>query len=261
MKVMSFNLLCGGSGGRDWQERRAMVIDTICKAAPDTFGVQEAHHDWIRALCAGLPAYDYVGVGRNDGKTEGEYSAVFYKKDAYTLLDSGSFWLSETPDVPGVKGWDAACVRICSYAKLQEKATGRQFVHFNTHLDHIGTVAMQKGAELVAKKAKQLCPDLPAFFTGDFNVTPDSAPYRAVIAGGFRDARLVAPVTDNGPTFHSEVFVTEETEENAAIIDYCFVKGDVDVKSYRVIRETYPGALYPSDHYPVLVELDLPPVH
>ena len=184
--------------------------------------MQEAHYDWIKALCAGLPDYAYVGVGRNDGKTEGEFSAVFYKKEKFALLDAGSFWLSETPDVPGVKGWDAACVRICSYARLQETDAGRQFVHFNTHLDHRGVVAMQKGAELVAEKAEEICPDLPAFFTGDFNVTPD------------------------------------KYDEPPAIIDYCFVKGDVQVRSYRVLRDAYPGGLYPSDHFPVLVEVELP---
>ena len=258
MKIMSFNLLCGGKGGRDWPGRVNMVLDTIRSADPDTLGVQEAHYGWINALCAGLPGYAYVGVGRDDGKTEGEYSAVFYKKDKYTLLDSGSFWLSETPDVPGVKGWDAACVRICSYAKLQEKDTGRQFVHFNTHLDHRGQIAMQKGAELVAKKAAEICPDLPAFFTGDFNVPPESAPYRAVIDGGFRDARLAAPVSDDSVTFHCEVYVTKKFYEPPVIIDYCFVKGDVAVRSYRVLQNVYPSDLYPSDHFPVLVEVDLP---
>lgn len=252
MKIMSFNLLCGGEGQRDWPNRAEMVLETIRRADPDTLGVQEAHYDWIRTLCAGLPDYAYVGVGRDDGKTEGEYSAVFYKKEKFTLLDSGSFWLSETPDVPGVKGWDAACVRICSWAKLEEKTTGKQFVHFNTHLDHIGLVAMQQGALLVTAKAAQICPDLPAFFTGDFNVTPDSAPYRTVIEAGFGDARHLAADSDDSPTFHWEVFAEKRPKLENSTIDYCFVKGDVQVLRFRVLRDVYPGELYPSDHYPVL---------
>jgi endonuclease/exonuclease/phosphatase family metal-dependent hydrolase len=256
MKIMSFNLLCGGKGPRDWPGRREMVLDTIRRADPDTLGVQEAHYGWIEALCEGLPEYDYVGVGRDDGKTQGEFSAVYYKKDKFTLLDSGSFWLSETPDVPGKKGWDAACVRICSYAKLEEKATGKRFVHFNTHLDHVGLVAMQKGAELVTTKAKEISPDLPAFFTGDFNVTPDSAPYRTVIEAGFADTRDIAEQSDAGITFHMDVFESEESKKEFSIIDYCFVRGDVKVDSFRVIRDVYPGGLYPSDHFPVLAEAE-----
>ena len=252
MKIMSFNLLCGGGDRRDWRCRTELVLDTIRKADPDTLGVQEAHYDWIKVLFAGLPAYDYVGVGRKDGKTDGEFSAVFYKKDKFRALDSGSFWLSETPDVPGVKGWDAACVRVCSWAKLEEKATGKRFVHFNTHLDHVGLVAMQQGALLVTAKAAEICPDLPAFFTGDFNVTPDSAPYRTVIEAGFGDARHLAIDSDDSPTFHWEVFVSKRPKKENTVIDYCFVKGDVQVQSFRVLRDVYPGDLYPSDHYPVL---------
>ena len=255
MKIMSFNLLCGGGDRRDWRCRTELVLDTVRKADPDTLGVQEAHYDWIKTLFAGLPAYDFVGVGRDDGKTDGEFSAVFYKKDKFRALDSGSFWLSETPDIPGVKGWDAACVRVCSWVKLEEKATGKQFVHFNTHLDHVGLVAMQKGAELVTAKAAAICPDLPAFFTGDFNVTPDSAPYRTVIEAGFADARNLAAVSDDAPTFHWDVFVSERSKTDATVIDYCFVKGDVRVDSFRVIRDVYPGDLYPSDHFPVLAEV------
>ncbi|MBQ6421511.1 MAG: endonuclease/exonuclease/phosphatase family protein [Clostridia bacterium] len=256
MKIMSFNLLCGGDNGRDWRCRKEMVLDTIRRADPDTLGAQEAHYDWIQTLTAGLPDYDYVGVGREDGKTDGEFSAVFYKKDRFRLLDSGSFWLSETPEVPGVKGWDAACVRICSWAKLEEKATGKRFVHFNTHLDHVGPVAMQKGAELVTAKAAEICPDLPAFFTGDFNVTPASAPYKTVIAAGFTDARHAAKVSDDSVTFHMDVFVNDPPKPQNAVIDYCFFKGDVTVDTFRVITDVYPGGLYPSDHFPVLAEVD-----
>ena len=256
MKIMSFNLLCGGHDGRDWRCRTDLVLETIRRADPDTLGVQEAHHDWIQTLVAGLPDYDYVGVGRDDGKTEGEYSAVFYKKALFTLKASGSFWLSETPEVPGVKGWDAACVRICSYARLQEKATGKEFVHFNTHLDHVGPVAMQKGAELVTTRAALICPDVPAFFTGDFNVTPDSAPYRTVIGAGFDDARHVAAVSDQSPTFHWDVFVSDRPESDFTVIDYCFVKGVKTVRSFRVLRDTYQGGLYPSDHFPVIADVE-----
>ncbi len=255
MKIMSFNILCGGPEGHSWPQRKDLVADTIRKEMPDSFGVQEAHYNWMKILVAALPEYDYVGVGRDDGDKEGEFSAVFYQKAKYDLLDSGTFWLSETPEKPG-KGWDAACVRVCSWAKLKNKESGKVFVHFNTHLDHIGLVAMQKGAELVTLKAAEIFPDGPAFFTGDFNVTPDSAPYKTVIAGGFSDSRLLAPVTDHGVTFHADIKVNPEREPFHSIIDYCFVKGDIKVLSYKVIRDTYEGDLYPSDHFPVVAEIE-----
>ena len=255
MKIMSFNLLCGGTGQRDWPCRKEMVVDTIRKEMPDSIGVQEAHINWMNVLKEGLPEYDYVGIGRDDGKEKGEFSAVFFKKEKYILRASGSFWLSETPDVPG-KGWDAACIRICSWACLEEKESGKRFTHFNTHLDHIGHVAMQKGAELVTTRANEICGSMPAFFTGDFNVDPKSAPYKTVIASGFNDSRLACSETDNGMTFHWDVFVNPEPEESS-IIDYCFFKGDIKPLRYRVIRDEYPGGLYPSDHFPVVFEFEM----
>ena len=249
MRIMSFNLLCGGPGIKEWYPRSPLVIRTIYKADPDTLGVQEAHIGWIKALRSCLPEYDYVGIGRNDGKEDGEFSAVFYKKEKFDLLDSGSFWLSETHEKPG-KGWDAACIRICSWAKLREKETGKVFVHLNTHLDHRGKVAMQKGAQLAAARGTAIAGDAPAFFTGDFNVTPDSAPYAAVLAGGFRDCRYVAADTDTGFTFHAY----GNPEDPASVIDYVFFKGDVSVKKFTVIRDEIDGQL-PSDHYPICADV------
>ena len=249
MRIMSFNVLCGGAGIKDWPARTPLVVRTIYNADPDTFGVQEAHIDWMRALCACLPAYDYVGVGREDGKEDGEFSAVFYKKDKFELLDSGSFWLSETPEKPG-KGWDAACVRICSWAKLREKESGKTFTHLNTHLDHRGQTAMQKGAQLVAERGKAISGSDPAFFTGDFNVTPDSAPYQAVLAGGFKDCRRMAQETDTDDTFHNY----GRPDDPGCVIDYVFCKGNVSVQRFAVIRDRIDGML-PSDHYPVFADV------
>ena len=249
MKIMSFNVLCGGQGQKEWPMRTPLVVRTIYKQDPDTFGVQEAHIGWMRVLTSCLPAYDYVGVGRDDGKEAGEFSAVFYKRDKYDLLDSGSFWLSETPDKPG-KGWDAACIRICSWAKLREKDSGKTFVHLNTHLDHRGAVAMQKGAELVAERGSAIGAGCPAFFTGDFNVTPQSAPCKAVLAQGFADCRDAAPDGDKGVTFHN----FDPQNYKGEVIDYVFVKGDVTVNKFEVIRDVVDGAL-PSDHYPVCADV------
>lgn len=251
MRIMSFNILCGGRGAQEWEKRIPLVVRTIRNCDPDTFGVQEATPGWMKALCAAFPDYDYVGVGRDDGKKKGEFSAVFYKKGKYKMLDKGNFWLSETPEKPG-KGWDAACVRVCSWAKLKDKATGKEFLHFNTHLDHVGQVAMQKGAELVTKKAREIAPDLTSFFTGDFNVTPDSAPCKAVKDGGFADCRDIAKITDMSETFHA--FETPN-KDSWSIIDYVFAKGNVKVKRFKVIKKHIDGQV-PSDHYPVYADIE-----
>lgn len=253
MRIMSFNILCFGNEelNHNWERRIPLVVRTIRNADPDSFGVQEATPEWMTALKACFPEYECIGVGRDDGANKGEYSAVFYKTEKYTSSENGTFWLSETPDKPG-KGWDAVCPRICSYAVLEDKATGKKFVHFNTHLDHKGAVAMQKGAELVVKKANELYPDLTAFFTGDFNVTPDSAPCKAVKDGGFTDCRDIAETTDKGITFHA--FLTRE-EYEGTVIDYVFKKGDVKVKNFTVIRDTIDGEM-PSDHYPVYADIE-----
>lgn len=249
MRIMSFNVLCYGDDEHTWEIRIPLVTRIITKYLPDTFGVQEATPGWMRALSASLPYYKYVGVGRENGKRKGEFSAVFYRKDKFELLDSGTFWLSETPDKP-TKGWDAVCYRVCTYAKLKDKKTGREFVHFNTHLDHKGQVAMQKGAELVTKKANEICRGLPAFFTGDFNVTPESKPCKAVIKNGFTDCRDAAEITDRDITFHAF-----GRDGMGSVIDYVFFKGDVTVSEFAVVRDKIDGLL-PSDHYPVYADLE-----
>lgn len=251
MRIMSFNVLCYGSINHDWTKRIPLVVRTIRNCDPDTFGVQEAHYGWIRALTGALPDYGFVGVGRDNGKRRGEYSAVFYKKSKFSIVDTGTFWLSETPEKAGSKGWDAACVRICTWAKFKRKTDGKEFVHLNTHLDHIGEVAMQKGAELVAERGTQIANGVPAFFTGDFNVTPDSAPCNAVKACGFEDARDMTTKTDREPTFHA----FENPEIPQSVIDYVFCKGDVKVKQFKVIRKRIDGEL-PSDHYPVFADVE-----
>ena len=250
MKVMSFNLLCGGAGERDWKERAGLAIRAIRSEAPDLFGVQEAHWDWMKALSGAFPDYAYVGIGRDDGKKKGEFSAVFYKKDLFRKLDEGHFWLSETPEKAGSKGWDAACIRICSWAKLKEKATGKVFLAMDTHLDHIGETAMQKGAELIAARAAQIAPDLPVILTGDFNFTPESAPCKAVKDGGFKDTRDIAKKTDRNNTFHA----FNSGTEGHCVIDYVFVKGDIKVKSFKVYKKKIDGH-FPSDHFPVIAEI------
>ena len=249
---MSFNVLCGGKGELDWDKRIPLVVRAIRKENPDTFGVQEAHAGWMRALKGAFPDYAAVGVGRDNGKRRGEFSAVFYKKEKYQLLDEGTFWLNDAPELPK-KGWDAVCIRICTYAKLKEKKTGQVFVHMNTHLDHVGTIAMQNGAELIAKRAGEIAGEFPVILTGDFNNEPGSSPYVAILNGGFVDARDAAEYSDKGNTFHG---YQPDQPQGLSAIDFIFVKGNVFVRELKVIRKTIDG-VYPSDHFPVLADLQL----
>ncbi|MCD7774454.1 MAG: endonuclease/exonuclease/phosphatase family protein [Clostridiales bacterium] len=246
MKVMSFNILCGGTGLKMISTRKPLVRDILRKYMPDTFGLQEAHSIWMKYIIKNMPEYDYVGVGRENGKKLGEYSPVFYRKDKFELVDSGNFWLSEDPDVPG-KGWDAACTRICSYAVLKDKSTGKCFSHFNTHLDHVGAEAQSEGAKLIAERA-DMYPDVPTVVTGDFNVTPDSGAYKSIIGKGFLDARHMTENTDDTGTFH-------DFGKCSQIIDFIFVKNDIKVLSFKTVTELVRGK-YPSDHYPVAAEIE-----
>ena len=249
MKVMSFNILCGGHPReRYWTKRKGMVKDTIRKYMPDTFGLQEAHYRWMRYLNRHLKdTYDYVGVGRDDGKREGEFSPVFYKKDKYKVIDKGNFWLSETPEKPGL-GWDAKCVRICSYVVLEDKATGEKFAHFNTHLDHVGDVARSEGARLIADRA-DMFKGIPTIVTGDFNVNPSSGAYKTITAAGFVDARTLDPNANDVDSYNGF------DEHPAEMIDFVFIKYGFKVRSCTTITDKIDGK-YISDHYPVLAELE-----
>ncbi len=249
MKVMSFNILCGGKGGNVWTKRKTLVRDTIKKYNPDTFGLQEATYKWMLYLRWSFrKEYAFVGVGRDDGKNQGEFSPVFYKKNRYKVIDKGNFWLSETPEKPGL-GWDAKCVRICSYVVLKDKQTGEQFAHFNTHLDHVGDVARSEGARLIAERA-DMFKGIPTIVTGDFNVNPTSGAYKTITAAGFEDARTLDANANDVNTYNGF------DENPSEMIDFVFVKYGFKVKSCNTITDKIDGR-YVSDHYPVLAELEI----
>lgn len=251
MKIMSFNVLCWGPDDHPFEERQPLVVERIRSEMPDILGTQESHIEWMDYLCANLPEYAFSGVGRNDGKKEGEFSPVFYRKDLYELEDSGTFWLSETPEVPSM-GWDAKCIRICSYAVLKEKATGKKFAAVNTHLDHRGETARVEGIKLVVEKLRSFG-DMPTFCTGDFNTDEGSTSYKIMTSDFMADAKYVAEQSETGNTYNG--FDAEGTK-NDSPIDFIFVKKDaVRVKSYRILREMVQGK-YPSDHYAIVSEIE-----
>ncbi len=253
LKVMSYNILCYGPEEMDWTLRHPMVTELIKNYKPDSFGVQEAHYDWMKTLFASLTEYAYVGVGREDGKNEGEFSAVFYLKDKFELVDSGTFWLSETPDVPGSKGWDGACRRVCSWAKLKEKESGETYVHMNTHLDHRGPEARTKGLQMVLDCAEEF--NGPVVLTGDFNFDEGCDLYKQMTSGKLVDSKHATEDTMSHYTYNG-FYPTFNKEDHTGIIDFVNVTKDIKVEKYRVLTDT-PDGKFPSDHFPVVAEIEI----
>jgi len=226
-------------------ERLHGVVQTIKNAMPDSFGLQEAHGLWRepikQALC------DDYAIACQQGRELSDIDEgvpVFYLKNKYELAEEGVFWLSETPEKASM-GWDAACERMAGYAVLKDKTTGFMYVHFNTHLDHKGAIAMTNGARQVADKINAM--GLPAVLTGDLNDTPGSRPMEYLAAGGLKDLRAAAAETDDGETFHGY-----GSKDGGKIIDYVMANHYLrEAKSYRVVRDKYDG-MYPSDHFAVM---------
>ena len=239
-RVMSFNLWVS----QKTTERTNRAISMIVKYMPDSFGVQEASPAWMTSLRSGLSAYAYVGGGR-DGGSSGEHSAIFYLKDKYTVLESGTKWLSATPNSVS-KFEESSLNRICTYAVLQEKATGKIYVHVNTHFDHTSNTAREKQARVFIEIVEQF-KGYPVVLTGDFNCTPGSDPYKVITAAGFLNSSDVATEKYGSATFHSY-------GSASSIIDFCFITpGKMAAINYRVCDEKIDGD-YVSDHHPVLVD-------
>jgi endonuclease/exonuclease/phosphatase family metal-dependent hydrolase len=288
MLVGSYNIRYKNSddsiNGNGWTKRCQVLCDQVNFMSPDIWGAQEVLHTQLVDLLNRLDGYSYIGVGRDDGKTEGEYAAIFYKKDKLHLLDKGHFWLNETPDKP-VTGWDAACVRICTWGKFQAKKQ-QPFYFFNLHMDHVGTIARREAAKLVVAKIKSIISadknmrhkqDPIVILTGDFNVDQENEIYKIFTESGIlKDSYHAARIrfAENGTChgFNSDSFTTSR-------IDHVFVSPNTQVDAYGVLTDSYwtPDSTsvetqngndmpkevafkryirrQPSDHYPVLVRL------
>lgn len=249
--IMTFNIRCSDVKGVTWQERRELVKRQILEFRPDSVGVQEAHTEWMDYLSKALgDEYDYVGVGREDGKKDGEFCAVFYLKEKYKAIESGDFWLSKTPDKP-TKGWDAACKRVCTFVRLKDRQTGKEYVHINTHFDHRGRRAQTNSVELIHNKALEY-KELPVIFTGDLNILEGKKIYQKIVSSVLKDSKYIAPDSMNYLTFHN---AQPEKYENH-IIDYILINDLVAPKKYRVLSEGIDGQ-FVSDHYPVYMECEI----
>jgi len=248
-RVMTYNIRYDnpGDGVNQWKQRKQKVFDLLKKYDPDVLGVQEAlEHQLTEIVNTG--GYSYTGVGRDDGKTQGEFSAIIYKKEKFDLIDGNTFWLSETPQVPGSKSWDAAITRIGSWAIFRDKVSGRKFLVLNTHFDHIGKEARKNSADILKQKASELALEIPVIITGDLNCTRGEEPF-AILTNG-EIIELIDPASSPQGTFCS--FEVNGIECRA--IDYILVSNEWRADQYKVIDDN-DGKYYPSDHLPVMITL------
>lgn len=243
-------------GENSWSNRRSSVKDFILSRNLDIIGMQEVLHNQLTDLEEDLPQFDHVGVAREDGKQQGEYAPIFYNKNRFDLVDSNTFWLSQYPDSIGFIGWDGACTRIATWAKLREKETGKEFLAVNTHFDHVGTEARHNGAILIMNKMKEIAGEHPAILTGDFNISDKWEAYETLTNHSnypLKDSRKTAQrIRGAGHTFHGFGKIKPEELE---IIDFIFVTPQVDVERSMIISPTNGGTTFLSDHNPVIVTL------
>jgi len=253
LKVMTYNIRLSLESDKEnaWDHRKDDAMALMNYYHPDYFGVQEAVPQQMVDIKTNLKDYDYVGVGRDDGKNQGEYSAIFYDKNKLEVLKSGTFWLSETPEKPS-KGWDAAYNRVCTYAFFKIKKSGKKFLAMNLHFDHVGDVARVNSCKLILEKIKELNPqNLPLTLTGDFNLTDDTEPIK-IISQSLDNVYYHSKKPHYGPKGTFTAFDVNTVPKER--IDYIFVKG-FDVQSNRTINDRRENLLYPSDHFPILAEI------
>lgn len=281
-KVASYNIRLktdvDDQKGDGWDDRKSVIFDLIQYHNFDVFGTQEVRLPQLEDMTSALKGYDYVGVGRDDGMQKGEYSAIFYKKNKFKVLDSGTFWLSEDTKRPN-KGWDAKFPRICTWVKLQDKCNKNVFWFFNTHFDHVGKIARSESSKLIIEKVKEMAGKDPSVLTGDFNVDQTNEGYTVMATSGLMtDAYEIAKIkhaqngTING--FNAE-------RKTPSRIDHIFVTKQWTVCRYAVLTDSYwtpveesatavsagnfpaeiKAAVYkkrtPSDHYPIAAEISL----
>lgn len=258
INVMTFNLRYNtpNDGDNAWPQRKENVANLVRFHQVDLLGVQEALKEQMDDLSHLLPEFSSIGVGRDDGRAKGEFSAILFRPTCFTLLQQGTFWLSTTPEQPGSIGWDAAITRVCTWGKFKDHRTGKVFFLFNTHFDHVGETARFESAKLILKKMNALATMDPIILTGDFNSNETSLVYQTLTARtnenvSLLDTRLISQLPHYGPmwTFHG--FGTVAVRP---MIDYIFVNARFTVLRHGTIAESIEGR-YASDHLPVIAEV------
>ncbi|MFH6933591.1 endonuclease/exonuclease/phosphatase family protein [Flavobacterium sp. FlaQc-30] len=255
LKIMTYNirLNVASDGENAWPNRKDYFMSQVQFYSPDIFGVQEATPSQVIDIASGMPKYSKFGIGREEGGT-GEACTIYYKKDRFKLQESNTFWLSETPNVVS-RGWDAACNRVCTYGLFTDLKTKKTFYVFNLHLDHMGEVARVKGVQVVLEKIKAInTKKYPVFLMGDFNSEPNT-PQIAEIKKVMDDTRDVSKEKPFGPSGTFNNF--KHNEPVTLLIDYIFISKNsgLTVQKHAVLSDS-KDLKYPSDHLPVLIEID-----
>ncbi len=263
LRVMTFNIRYDnpGDGENAWSNRKDMVVNMIRNYNAEVVGIQEALKSQLDYLAKKLPEYAWFGAGRNDGKEQGEFTAIFHLKSRLKSLEDSTFWCSETPEIPS-RGWDAALNRTVTWGKFLDKTSRKIFYLFNTHFDHQGTEARLQSARLLLKNFHRISQKKPVVVTGDFNVTPESKVYQLLTKEpsgenqiGLKDARYVSENGHKGPDGTFTGFDLSKTPYGP--IDYIFVTENTRVLHYETLADTFDSR-YPSDHFPVLVDVVFP---
>ncbi|WP_321333463.1 endonuclease/exonuclease/phosphatase family protein [uncultured Bacteroides sp.] len=255
INVVSFNLRMDTPDDKEnaWSNRKEMVKELLLFHDADIVGTQEGFLHQLQDI-ASTGVYNYVGVGRDDGKEAGEHSAIFYKKDRFDILEQGNFWLSQTPEEPSY-GWDAKIRRICTWAKMRDRSSDKTFYCFNVHYDHQAPIARLESSKLMLSRIKSIAGDAPVICTGDFNATPTDEPIAYILNDGFlKDSRALSVTPPYGPEGTFQGFHLDSPMENR--IDYAFVAHGISVLKYGVLTDIRYGR-FPSDHCPVFVKLAL----
>ncbi|MEH7273656.1 endonuclease/exonuclease/phosphatase family protein [Neobacillus vireti] len=255
LRVMTYNMrYAHETPPHSWNERKELIKEVVLREAPDLIGTQECLFQQVKDLTLLLPDHDWVGLGR-EGGSQGEYMAVFFKKDRLEVLEYGHFWLSDTPAEIGSRTWGNICPRMVTWIRFQDLRSETTFYHLNTHLDNYSSEARIKGAKLIVQQVRELSPAEPIVLTGDFNEGNGSEPYQLLTAeGAFTDTWYAATERGNEElgTFND---FTDKTGGNDRI-DWILVHGDITVEATKIIGDC-PEESFPSDHFPIIADLKI----
>jgi endonuclease/exonuclease/phosphatase family metal-dependent hydrolase len=272
LRLMSFNVRyenSGDHGSYQWRERLAGAVRMIRNERPDCFGVQEALHGQAADLWASLPDYEFFGRGRDDGKRIGEYSGIFYRRDRFRPdpADQGTFWLSDTPTVPGSRTWGNEIPRVATWMRLTDLTTGRGFYFFNTHWDHRNQPSRERAAILMAEKIESRAhPDEPVVFVGDFN-SVESNPGLLYLTGakvllGGSEQKWQNALVDTYQVHHfaeknrRTLHFWKGNRDGNLKVDHILVSRGAKIKAGEIVSAGHPVV---SDHFPVTAHIVFPP--